>query len=357
MANTVRSYSAYWGQPSGSSGSGLDQVIGWIARDPGLAGNTEASAIAEGIAAASGLNNLIVSGLQAIGSFSDVVLDSDDIRRLSEWLRSEPSRRSAFEILHGDDENGVETGFHTIQNNSANQRFRGLNLVDTVLDGIYHFDFQINADNQFLNEDGNANLALSDVAKWLTALKTDLATTNTGLDRATELIIADQGLAASIAWADTAGGATAANNLNGLILQGLAALNASGQADADPTRISSGEVRWINQWINADQLRYNFFLTNHGDDENGSETGYHLVQNDGASSTFFGRNLVNTVLDGIYHIGFSITAQMIILKMKTVMPMQRLVMLRTGSLISTLINPPQLRVWIELLIPSSLIVA
>ena len=159
-----------------------------------------------------------------------------------------------------------------------------------------------------MNEDGNANAPLADVARWLTALKTDLATTNSGLDRATELILADQGLAASIGWPQIAAGATAANALNGLIVQGLDALNASHQADADPTRISSDEVRWINQWIRADQGRYLTFVAQHGDDENGEETAYHLVQNDGGNSIFFGKNLINAVLDRIYHIGFHVKA-------------------------------------------------
>ena len=164
MANTLRSYSAYWGQPSGTTGTGLDQVIGWIARDPGLAGNTEASAIAEGIQAANGLNQLIINGLQATGSYNDVMLDSDDIRRLNTWLLGSTALKNTFDILHGDDANGVATGFHTIQNDGGNQKFRGLNLIDTVLDGIYHFGFSINANNQFLNEDGNANAAIADVA-------------------------------------------------------------------------------------------------------------------------------------------------------------------------------------------------
>jgi hypothetical protein len=142
MASTIRSYSPYLEHPSGGSSSGLDQVIGWIARDPGLAGNTEASAIAEGISAGNSLNQLLITGLQAIGSMDDIVLDYDDVRRLSEWLRSDAARQSSFEIFHGDDENGVATGFHSIQGDGANQQFRGLNLVDTVLDGIYHFGFQ-----------------------------------------------------------------------------------------------------------------------------------------------------------------------------------------------------------------------
>lgn len=95
----------------------------------------------------------------------------------------------AFECLHGDDEDRVATGFHLLQNDGANQLFQGLNLVDTVLDGIYQFGSAINGNQQFLNVDGNANAALADVARWLTALKTDLATTNRGLDRATELIL------------------------------------------------------------------------------------------------------------------------------------------------------------------------
>ncbi|MFN9630187.1 MAG: bluetail domain-containing putative surface protein, partial [Cyanobacteriota bacterium] len=298
----------YWGQPSGGSGSGLDQVIGWIARDPGLAGNSEASAIAEGITAADALNQLLITGLQAIGSLDDVVLDSDDVRRLSEWLRADAARESSFKTFYGDDENGVSTGFHAIQNDGANQQFRGPNLVDTILDGIYHFGFDINANHQFVNEDGNANAAIVDVASWLTALKTDLATTNTNLDRATEFIISDQGLAATIGWPQMAAGATAANNLNGLILEGLEALQASGEADADPSRIRAADVRWISQWIKTDSSRRDFFITNHGDDENGVETGFHLVQNNGGNGALFGKNLVNTVLDGIYHIGFEINA-------------------------------------------------
>ena len=35
----------------------------------------------------------------------------------------------------------------------------------------------------------------------------------------------------------------------------------------------------------------------HGDDETAEETGYHLVQNDGANTTMFGKNLVNAVAD------------------------------------------------------------
>ena len=40
----VTSYSPYLATPAGSTGTGLDQVLGWIATDPGLAGANEAGA-------------------------------------------------------------------------------------------------------------------------------------------------------------------------------------------------------------------------------------------------------------------------------------------------------------------------
>ena len=73
-------------------------------------------------------------------------------------------------ILHGDDENGEETGFHLVQNDGAKTRLFGDdNAIDTVADGIYHLGFKISG-TQLLNEDGNANAQLEDVAFWLNEL-------------------------------------------------------------------------------------------------------------------------------------------------------------------------------------------
>jgi len=48
-----------------------------------------------------------------------------------------------------------------------------------------------------------------------------------------------------------------------------------------------------------------YWATLHGDDEKrGEETGYHLVQSDGARTFLFGKNAINRVFDGIYHLGF-----------------------------------------------------
>ncbi|MEB3168482.1 MAG: hypothetical protein VKK97_07085, partial [Synechococcaceae cyanobacterium] len=301
-------YSAYLATPIGSTGTGLDQLVAWDAGDGGLAGANEASTIAAGIAAVDGLNQLLIQGLQATGSLNKPVLSVADIAALNTWVRSDPTRLAQFLALHGDDDGATATGFHQIQGNGGNRLFDGRTLIDTVQDGIYHFGFPLSADGtRFTNEDGANNALLTDVARWLTALKTDLTTTNTGLDRIVETIVADPGLAANITWPQIEGGAMAADGLNSLILQGIDALNQAGAADSDPTRLSTAEVLWINGWIRSDANRYATFINLHGDDENGVETGYHLVQNDGANTTLFAQNAINTIFDGIYHIGFDIT--------------------------------------------------
>jgi Ca2+-binding RTX toxin-like protein len=305
------SYSPFREHPVGSSGIGLDQTLGWIARDPGLAGANEAGSISSGIAAADGLNRLIAEGLRDIGALDKAVLTPADIVALNGWFRdpAHPERLQRFLELHGDDENGTETGFHTIQNDGGNRTFDGRALIDTVLDGIYHIGFPLSANGTRLtNEDGDDNATLTDVARWLTALKVDLADTGSDLDRIVETIVADPGLQASIPWTEIQGGAQAANDLNQLIQDGIAALQAADEVDGDDTRLSAAEVTWINGWIQSDPARYAFFVERHGDDENGVETGYHLVQNDGATTKLFGQNAINTIFDGIFHIGFTINA-------------------------------------------------
>ena len=51
-ASAIRRYSPWSGSLSGSTGTGLDQLISWLGRDPGLRGSTDAPSLAAGIAAA-----------------------------------------------------------------------------------------------------------------------------------------------------------------------------------------------------------------------------------------------------------------------------------------------------------------
>jgi hypothetical protein len=300
----VKSYSLLVDPVAGDTDTGLDQLVAIINTDLGLAGANPAPDIAGGAAAANSLNQLILEAALAVNALGggDRVFTVADVEAINAWIRdpSHPERYESFVALHGDDENGSETGFHLVQNDGATTKYRGQNAIDTVADGIYHIGFAIE-NGRFLNEDGDANASVEQVAAWLTQYVTDHSTTGSGLDRIPDLIMADSGLARNIPEADIEGGADAADGIDGLIDDAIAATG----VHAD-NWISAEDVEAINAWIRDDPDRYDAFVALHGDDENGSETGFHLVQNDGASTRMFGQNFVNTVADGMYHIGFAI---------------------------------------------------
>ncbi|MEY4979723.1 MAG: hypothetical protein RLZZ352_1993, partial [Pseudomonadota bacterium] len=297
--NRAGSFSMVKQPMSGTTGTGLDQLVDVVFSDTSLAGSNAAPNLLAGAAAADGMNQIILQAASATGAGADGQFTEAEVLAMNRWIRS--NKLPEWLALHGDDEGDVETGFHLVQNDGAQSQYRGNNLVNTVADGIYHMGFEVQ-DGRFVNEDGDANATVAQVAAWLTQFYTDHSTTGTGLDRITNAIMADAGLAANISDSDIAEGADQANLLNQLIMDGLKA--SSGWTEGKP--VSVADVVALNAWIRADAGRFADFLQLHGDDENGEETGYHLVQNDGANTAYFGKNLVNTVADGLYHIGFEI---------------------------------------------------
>ena len=299
----------------GATGTGLDLLTDIIEADPSLERRLDVEDIAGGVDAANTMNSLIIEGIMATGAANDGIIQTSDMRDINAWVRSDASRFAEFQAAHGNDEDGIETGFHLVQGDGAVSRLYGENAVNTVADGIYHFGFEI-ARGRFLNEDGNRNQSVEDVAAWINELLSDddlaaltnmdvvtsvRGSTNTGLDGIIDIIMADPGLNDDISTSDRVGGAQAANTLNEMIIQGLIAVGA-----AQDGNISALDVSGVNSWIRDDAGRYAQFVELHGNDEGDIETGYHLVQNDGADSHLFGRNAVNTIADGIYHIGFEI---------------------------------------------------
>jgi Ca2+-binding RTX toxin-like protein len=111
----------------------------------------------------------------------------------------------------------------------------------------------------------------------------------------------DPGLLANVSAADLQGGLLAADRMNALLLQVIAAasLNADG-------RITAADMQIIFERVRANPADYTTFLDAHGDDEGNVETAFHLIQNDGGSLQFRGRDFVDTVADAIYHYGFEI---------------------------------------------------
>ena len=196
------------GPTQGTSNSGLDRLVDIIYADPGLYRNVPAQEIADGAANADAMNRLIVEAIKATGVANDHMLNAADLRDVNAYLRANYAAK--WITLHGDDEDSAETGFHLVQNDGATTYLFGdENAVNTVADGIYHLGFEIRCE-RLLNEDGNENATLKDVAFWLNKLlakdltgktlvntKVDLVaekTTGTGLDQLVETIVVDPGL-------------------------------------------------------------------------------------------------------------------------------------------------------------------
>ena len=289
-----------------NTGTGLDALTDAILGDRRLAWKVSDEDRYEGAEAANGINGLILEAMATTGAGENGKVTADDVRAINAWIRE--NKLEAFTALHGDDENGVETGFHKVQGDSAFSKIFGQNLVDTVADGIYHIGFEIEGDS-FLNEDGAANASVQDVADYLTYFLSGQGSTGTGLDKLVQILKSDRGLAARTSAADINAGAEAADGLNHLIAE---AIQTQG-LDRDGV-LNIEDVKAINAYIRENH--YERFLELRGNDEDGVETGFHLVQGDGGKilndatpgrcNSYSGDSIIDMVMDGLYHIGFEI---------------------------------------------------
>ncbi|MBD3798024.1 MAG: spherulation-specific family 4 protein [Campylobacterales bacterium] len=298
--------------PTPPTSSGLDKIITIIQEDQRLNRRVDASDIAEAIASARQMNAILLEAIINTGVANDKKISTADTRELNDYIFH--NHHEQWIELHGDDDEGEETGFHKVVNDGARTKLFGKNAVNKIFDGIYHLGFNSHLKNRLLNEDGNKNASYKNVASWLDALLREelesgvlanpeisevVGETGTGLDRVVEIIYNDVGLNRRISIGDMRVGATSANRMNRLIVESIEATNAG----------SSGvftvqNVKEMNAFLVSNYAQE--WATLHGDDEEeGEETGYHKVQNDGAKTKIFGKNAINKVFDGIYHLGFA----------------------------------------------------
>ncbi|NOQ80725.1 MAG: hypothetical protein GQ546_15150, partial [Gammaproteobacteria bacterium] len=238
-----------------TTNTGLDQLVDTISSDMGLSGKISDKDINGGMTAANAMNAIIIEAVEKTGVAPDGVFNEQDIRDVNQYIRT--NYKDEWAELHGDDEGGEETGYHLVQNDGATENFRGKNLTNTVADGIYHLGFAIQG-NRLLNEDGNANATLSQAAEWLTAFYTDRSTTQSGLDRMTDMVMADNGLSNRISDKDISDGADAANSMNAIIKEAI-----DKQGLANDNAIDVADIRQINSYIRDNYQ--NEWVELHGD--------------------------------------------------------------------------------------------
>lgn len=293
-----------------STDTGLNKIVEIIHTDKRLQKRTSETARAEAAEAAKAMNDLVLEAIYQEGLANDGLISTADIREVNNYLVA--NHKDQWSVYHGDDEDGSETGFHQVQNNGNRTRLLGKNAINKVADSIYHLGFETHYKNRLMNEDEQKNRKFKVVAKWVNALVSDdieqgklnndnvtevAGTTGTGLDQIIDIIYTDRGLQRRVSTSDIRVASQMANNMNNLIIEAVKATGA-----ANDGVISADDVRNMNDYLvtnhQADWALY------HGDDENGDETGFHRVQNDGAKTRLFGKNLVNNVADSIYHLGF-----------------------------------------------------
>jgi Ca2+-binding RTX toxin-like protein len=297
----------------GTTGTGLDRAIDLIANDYGLNMGISGSAIRAGAAAADTMNGLIVSAIRTLGLANDGEITVSDIYSLNTYLRA--NALAKFSAVYGTEKDGVETGFQLVSGEGAVTRLFGDAGVDRVLEGIYGLGFEIK-DGHMTSPRNYWGPGVDDVAHWLnTLLAPELAagslknakgdpqahgTTGTGLDLITERLLDDIGLNHRISQQQINDAAKAADGMAKIMLQ---AIKATGVADDN--QLDQMDMVDLNRWIIVNKLSE--WTKLHGDDEGAFESGLHYAQGDGGRDYIYGDLSVDTVADGIYHIGFKIS--------------------------------------------------
>ena len=100
-----------------------------------------------------------------------------------------------------------------------------------------------------------------------------------------------------------AAGLAAADELNRVLLLMIRQTGVN-----DDGLISPEDMQAISDaiWMPANAQPWRDFWLAHGNDSGEFETGYHLLQNDGGTLEFRGRNFADTIADSIYHFGFQV---------------------------------------------------
>ncbi len=292
---------------TGTTHTGLDQVVDILSNDAGLNSNLTAEQLRAGAAAADGMNLMLVQAIEATGVANDGQITTSDVYTLNHYIRSH--FLDSWTGLYGNNNmGGTETGFENVHNDGAVSRIFDQDAVDTVFNAIYHLGSQI-VDGRL--QDSGA--ALDDIAFWLNELLApELAagtlanphadpmvhgTTGTGLDALVENIVHDTGLNDNLSQHQIDDGAAAADAMNALIVAGIRATGIADDGD-----LTALDVVDLGHWISANHLAE--WTALHGNDQNGNETGFHLVEGDGARSYLYFEKAVDTIAEGIYDLGF-----------------------------------------------------
>ncbi len=140
----------------------LDSMANLAVSDPGLNVSQEDKRVAS--QTLNRMNEIIREAVDYTGAAADGKFSESEVLAIGDYIRN--NHAAEWSQLHGDDEDGSETGFHRIQNDGGTYNSNGTDYVDGVVDSIMHLGFEFDGNN-FLNEDGDANATLSEMTGYL----------------------------------------------------------------------------------------------------------------------------------------------------------------------------------------------
>jgi len=284
--------------------TGLDQVHMIIESDKRINRKVSSSDIANAQEAVSQMNNFIKEAIIKNALANDGDISIADTKEINAYLVEHYAGK--WEVLRG------EEGYANVEKKSSTS-IMGKNALGHVWGQIYNLGFESTQKGKRLSSrTGRRSASFTSVGYDLgQVMQADIATgslnnptykalegnTGTHLDGIVQAIMSDQGLLQRISTGDLRLGAASADAMNALIIEGIKA-----EGLANDGRLTAADMRTLNHYLVSNHAEV--WANLHGDDENDEETGFHKVQNDGAYARMFSDNVVNTVADGIYHLGF-----------------------------------------------------
>jgi Ca2+-binding RTX toxin-like protein len=145
---------------------GLDFIATATAKDPGLKAKIAQWRIDAAVDGAIVTNVVINDALEQTGANSDHLLTPKELMKVADTIGSDTTMYRKFLLAHGDDEGDLETGYHFAQNDGGTLLFQGQKFCDVVADAIGHIGFTY-SHGRFVDEDGNANQTVADIAGWM----------------------------------------------------------------------------------------------------------------------------------------------------------------------------------------------
>ena len=296
--------------------TGLDQIKEIIQTDSGIHKGLQRSKLplsTINIATSSidGMNTLIKKAIKTEGLVNDGTLSIADVREINTYIVN--NYQNLWYDLRGQNAENDSTGYYAIDR----KRIRGnTTLLDTravqAWGKIYNLGFEKYNKNRLSDYTGSKSTSFTNVGYYLDyIMKSDIesgdlnnpdykeveGTTGTKLDIIVQTIFNDKGLLRRISTGDMRIGAKSADAMNHLIVEAIKT-----EGLGNDGKLTTADIRTINNYLVENHK--DIWAIHHGDDENNEETGYHKVQNDGAYTRMFADNVMNSIADGIYHLGF-----------------------------------------------------